>query len=410
MPLDSHAALAAQAAALNARHAGAPASDVLRAAMALGDAALVSSFGADSVVLLHMAAQIDPGIPVLFLETGMLFPETLAYQRRGGGGAGSVVIVRVIRPGTEESVPPRSRGRAARAGPRPLLHLAQGAAPGGGAAGLRRLDHGPQAGAGRRARGVGILRGRRGPHQGEPPRPMDRHRPDVLHGCPSSAAPSDGGPRLPLAGMRALHHQGRAGRGPTRRPLARTREDRVRHPFRRRRLYADRRHRRGGLTHAHHTRRRLPRRGSHPWLRTLGRASGRWSAGGRRPSGHGSGTAPATARRRRGGARRLPVLRRRSRLLGRAAAPPGRLRGPPAGRGAMSSPTNTRWRGGRASTRSRSTRRLPFVNPRTNGGRARTGAPMTISRACAARSPGNPTVEGAAHQPPGRHDPYDRSD
>ena len=48
----------------------------------LGRAALVSSFGADSVVLLHMAAAVDRDVPVLFLDTELLFPETLAYQRQ----------------------------------------------------------------------------------------------------------------------------------------------------------------------------------------------------------------------------------------------------------------------------------------------------------------------------------------
>ncbi len=47
----------------------------------IGKVALVSSFGAESVVLLHMVAQIDPDTPVLFLDTEMLFPETLQYQR-----------------------------------------------------------------------------------------------------------------------------------------------------------------------------------------------------------------------------------------------------------------------------------------------------------------------------------------
>jgi phosphoadenosine phosphosulfate reductase len=47
-----------------------------------GKIALVSSFGADSVVLLHMTAQIEKALPVLFLETGVLFPETLAYRDR----------------------------------------------------------------------------------------------------------------------------------------------------------------------------------------------------------------------------------------------------------------------------------------------------------------------------------------
>jgi phosphoadenosine phosphosulfate reductase len=42
--------------------------------------ALVSSFGAESVVLLHMAAQVDQGLPVIFLDTGRHFPETIAYR------------------------------------------------------------------------------------------------------------------------------------------------------------------------------------------------------------------------------------------------------------------------------------------------------------------------------------------
>jgi phosphoadenosine phosphosulfate reductase len=42
--------------------------------------ALVSSFGADSAVLLHMVAQIDTTTPVLFIDTRVLFAETLAYR------------------------------------------------------------------------------------------------------------------------------------------------------------------------------------------------------------------------------------------------------------------------------------------------------------------------------------------
>jgi phosphoadenosine phosphosulfate reductase len=47
-----------------------------------GKIALVSSFGADSAVLLHMIAQIDAKTPVVFIDTGQLFPETLAYRDR----------------------------------------------------------------------------------------------------------------------------------------------------------------------------------------------------------------------------------------------------------------------------------------------------------------------------------------
>jgi phosphoadenosine phosphosulfate reductase len=43
--------------------------------------AIVSSFGAESVVLLHMISQIDRSTPVLFLDTGFLFPETNDYRR-----------------------------------------------------------------------------------------------------------------------------------------------------------------------------------------------------------------------------------------------------------------------------------------------------------------------------------------
>ncbi len=45
-----------------------------------GRIALVSSFGAESAVLLHMVAGIEPALPVIFLDTGKLFPETLAYR------------------------------------------------------------------------------------------------------------------------------------------------------------------------------------------------------------------------------------------------------------------------------------------------------------------------------------------
>lgn len=42
--------------------------------------ALVSSFGTESAALLKVAADIDPAIPVLFLDTGWMFAETLAYR------------------------------------------------------------------------------------------------------------------------------------------------------------------------------------------------------------------------------------------------------------------------------------------------------------------------------------------
>jgi len=45
-----------------------------------GRIALVSSFGAESAVLAHMVSKIEPATAVLFVDTGKLFPETLAYR------------------------------------------------------------------------------------------------------------------------------------------------------------------------------------------------------------------------------------------------------------------------------------------------------------------------------------------
>ncbi len=42
---------------------------------------LTSSFGAESAVLLHMASRVAPDVPVLFLDTGFHFDETIAFRR-----------------------------------------------------------------------------------------------------------------------------------------------------------------------------------------------------------------------------------------------------------------------------------------------------------------------------------------
>ncbi|WP_416368636.1 phosphoadenylyl-sulfate reductase [Tritonibacter mobilis] len=78
----SSEALAEQVAALNARFKHHSATSVMEGALRdAGNIALVSSFGAESVVLLHMAAVIDPSVPVLFVDTELLFTETLVYQQ-----------------------------------------------------------------------------------------------------------------------------------------------------------------------------------------------------------------------------------------------------------------------------------------------------------------------------------------
>ena len=45
-----------------------------------GPVAAVSSFGAESAVLLHLIASVAPDAPVLFIDTGFHFSETLRYR------------------------------------------------------------------------------------------------------------------------------------------------------------------------------------------------------------------------------------------------------------------------------------------------------------------------------------------
>ncbi|HEV2156879.1 phosphoadenylyl-sulfate reductase [Bradyrhizobium sp.] len=59
-----------------------PAEVVAAALKAVGreKLALLSSFGTESATLLKVVADVDPAIPVIFLDTGWLFEETLAYR------------------------------------------------------------------------------------------------------------------------------------------------------------------------------------------------------------------------------------------------------------------------------------------------------------------------------------------
>lgn len=68
---------------LNRMFRGASTQEMLEAVIRdnlAGDLAVVSSFGAESAVLLHLVANVSREVPVLFLDTGKHFPETLAYR------------------------------------------------------------------------------------------------------------------------------------------------------------------------------------------------------------------------------------------------------------------------------------------------------------------------------------------
>jgi len=68
---------------LNARFAGVPTGKMLRELLTgelAGRTALVSSFGTESAVLLHLVSEIDRSIPLIFTNTQKMFGETLAYR------------------------------------------------------------------------------------------------------------------------------------------------------------------------------------------------------------------------------------------------------------------------------------------------------------------------------------------
>lgn len=73
----------ADVAALDARLNDASPAEIIGAAIEISGReklALVSSFGTESAALLKFAADVDRAIPVVFLDTGWLFEETLAYR------------------------------------------------------------------------------------------------------------------------------------------------------------------------------------------------------------------------------------------------------------------------------------------------------------------------------------------
>lgn len=76
---------------------------ILQAAVdAFGDKlTLVSSFGAESAVLLHLAAQVKADLPVLFLDTGMQFGQTLDYRKTLAAKLG-LTDVRDLRPAYQD--------------------------------------------------------------------------------------------------------------------------------------------------------------------------------------------------------------------------------------------------------------------------------------------------------------------
>lgn len=63
----------------------------------VGDIAVVSSFGAESAVLLHLIAAVDKTVPLIFVNTQKMFGETLAYRDELAERLGFIDL-RVVRP------------------------------------------------------------------------------------------------------------------------------------------------------------------------------------------------------------------------------------------------------------------------------------------------------------------------
>src|SRR4051794_3299514 len=92
----------ARAATYNALYGERDAESVIRIAsedLFPGRIALVSSFGGESAVLLHILSRVDRSLPVIFLDTGRLFPETLEYRAKLTQQLG-LTDVRTITPDT----------------------------------------------------------------------------------------------------------------------------------------------------------------------------------------------------------------------------------------------------------------------------------------------------------------------
>ena len=96
--------LHALAARLNAQVAGQGAGAILKAALdpALGlKAAAISSFGAEAAALLHLISEEKPDLPVVFLETGQHFFQTLQYRSQLTASLG-LTDVRLVTPDAQE--------------------------------------------------------------------------------------------------------------------------------------------------------------------------------------------------------------------------------------------------------------------------------------------------------------------
>lgn len=89
----------ADAASLEARYGRLEPEEIIQVVLDRfgADIAAVSSFGADSAALLHMIAVVEPNLPVIFLDTGKHFGETLEFRDQLAGDLG-LINLRILHP------------------------------------------------------------------------------------------------------------------------------------------------------------------------------------------------------------------------------------------------------------------------------------------------------------------------
>ena len=192
--------------------------------------AVVSSFGTESAALLKVMADVDPAIPVIFLDTGWLFEETLAYRDTLIAALG-LRDVRSIRPSEktlDQADPDRDLWFSdpdACCRIRKVEPLARALAP------FDAWINGRKRFQGKRPRDNSRGRGRwRAIEIQSVRKHLARRDRGDLRSCKAAAA-SARGVRVLVGRMHALHQPHPAGRRRPRRPLARQAEDGMRHPY-----------------------------------------------------------------------------------------------------------------------------------------------------------------------------------
>jgi phosphoadenosine phosphosulfate reductase len=223
---------ATRLAALTLRYEGASTGALLRGMLGRefpGRIALVSSFGIESAVILSLVAEIDPATPVIFLDTGKHFPQTLAYRDTLIERLG-LTDVRSVEPDPALAAAVDPDGGLSQRAPDHCCFL-------------RKVEPLDRALDGFAAWITGRKRFQGGERQALPHleevdgrikiNPLVDWSPQdvaTVFRTPRPAAASARPRRLPLDRLRALHASHGIRQGRALRPLGRARQDRMRHP------------------------------------------------------------------------------------------------------------------------------------------------------------------------------------